>query len=155
MSYDVKLGYCFSTHFDNFVFCDLIPFCVFGLVGISFKKDNWPSSVVTWIWYVAIVVFIKSAIQKCQDCQTILLSHHNIFYSQQIHNQSCRESKKNSWCDSRGLKDAVVSFYSWSKVAELCCKSHQFFAIVCINIIVIAMTCKNFESFHRARCSSS
>ena len=42
MSYDVKLGYCFSTHFDNLLFCDLIPFCVFGLVGISFKKDKCP-----------------------------------------------------------------------------------------------------------------
>ena len=47
ISYDVKLGYCFSTHFDNFVFCDLIPFDVFGLVGMNFKKDKCPSSVVT------------------------------------------------------------------------------------------------------------
>ena len=47
MLYDVKLGYCFSTHFDNLLFCDLIPLCVFGLVGISFKNDKCPPGVVT------------------------------------------------------------------------------------------------------------
>ena len=41
-----KLGYCFSTHFDNLLFCDLHP-CVFGRVGMSFKNDKCPPGVVT------------------------------------------------------------------------------------------------------------
>ena len=55
---------------------------------------------------------IRSVIQKCQVCRTILLSYHSIFCSQQNQSQSCRESENNSWCDSRGLRDAVVSFCS-------------------------------------------
>ena len=43
----MKLGYSFSTHLDNFVFCDLTPLDVFGLVGIVLRNDNDPSSVVT------------------------------------------------------------------------------------------------------------
>ena len=49
ISYSIKLGYCFSTHFDNFVFCALIPFDVVGLVGMSFKNDKCPAGVVTEI----------------------------------------------------------------------------------------------------------
>ena len=85
MLYSVKLGYCFSTHFDNFVFCDLIPFFVFGLVGITFKNDNEPSSVVTSILYVAVVVCINNVPLMYQVDQTILLLHHNIFCSQQMY----------------------------------------------------------------------
>ena len=35
-----------------------MPFCVFGRVGIVLRKDKEPSSVFTWIWYTAVVVFI-------------------------------------------------------------------------------------------------
>ena len=84
---------------------------------------------------------IRSVIQKCQVCQSILLSHHNIFCSQQIHKKSCLESEKNSWCDSQEWKDVVVLFCSLVSLSEegkVCINNEINHVVSCINTMTIA-----------------
>ena len=86
-------------------------------------------------------ILIRSVPQKCQVCQTILLSHHNIFCSQQKCHWNYQENEKNSWCDSRGLRDVVVLFCSLVSLSEKCkvCINHEINHFVsCINFVTIA-----------------